>query len=79
MNIIIKDSKPKVLKPKLIQLAYDWNAMMLGLFNLFVTRNLMKALVNWTNSHIEKKASLKKYIGLELAMSIVKLNHIRSY
>ena len=84
---IIEDSEPKILKPQLIQLAYHRHAL-LGLFNLFVTKDLMKAIVNWTNLHIEMKASstkpvtvpeLKKYIGLELAMSITKFNRIEDY
>ena len=84
---IIADSKPKILKPNLINRAFKENGEV-GLFHLFLTNDLLKAIVQWTNHNIDLKASstkkitvkeMKKYIGLELAMSIIKLNQIQDY
>ena len=84
---IIDESLPQILKPNAINAAFKQNGEV-GLFHLFITNDLLKAIVKWTNDNIDLKVSstkkitikeMKKYIGLELAMSIVKLNQIRDY
>ena len=57
------------------------------LFFLFLCPSLWAAVLHWTNLYYHKKgkrrlttmAKLEAYIGLELAMSIVKIGNVKSY
>ena len=84
---IINESSPKILRPNMVVNAFKRNGV-LGLFHLFITNDLLRTIVYWTNANIDDGAAstkpitlpeLKRYIGLEIAMSVVKFNQIQDY
>ena len=57
-----------------------------GLFHLFLAPTFWSGVLKWTNESLRKKGKklitmdqLMAYIGLELAMSIVKIGSIQAY
>jgi len=58
----------------------------LGLFRLFITRKFLVAIRDWTDRSLDEagkkrvnKMELNAHLGLEMATSLVKLNHIKSH
>jgi len=78
-------SDPKVLREAQARLAYQKN-FLLRLFQLFLTKSWFTAMNQWTNQKLAAKGKKKvtqeqfmAYIGLEIAMSFVKLNQVKDY
>lgn len=74
-----------ILQPRRIKNAFE-NEHERGMFQLFLSRSFFESMLMWTNIKLTKKGkpniSLEKlmaYIGLELAMSLVKMGSIDHY
>ena len=75
----------KVLRESQARAAYEQSSI-LGLFHLFLTKSWFSAMKQWTNQKLASKGKKKisqeqfmAYIGLEVAMSFVKLNQVKDY
>lgn len=75
----------EILKKNLVHREYEERKEQ-GLFNVFLNQTFVECVRLWTNVELFKKGKkivskelFNAYIGLELAMSISKLNHIRDY
>jgi hypothetical protein len=83
---ILEPANLHILQPGQVSLAYHSEKLELNLFHLFFTKNYLETVCRWTNEVLEKKGlksctSLEffAYIGLELGMSLLKYNSIKSY
>lgn len=75
----------KLLQSARIMKSFN-DAGVLGLFRLFLTDTWIDAMRTWTNNSMAQKGlkkvnekMFKAYIGLELAMSIIRINDIKNY
>ena len=80
-------SKLHILKPKAVSNAYKNNDFV-GLVRQFMPRQLLEVIREWTNANLQKKVckssfinedEFNAYFGLEIAMSLVKMNRISDY
>lgn len=78
-------SSLQILQRQKAERAYSENKEV-GLFHLFLNKSFFHSILKWTNAELEKKGrnkitekKLYAYVGLELAMSILRLSEIRDY
>lgn len=87
-NPYIKDllatTKLKILQIDAVKQAYY--SKEIGLFRLFLKNSFFECIRKWTNEVRAKKGQglvsqekFKAYVGIEIAMSIIKLNDISDY
>jgi hypothetical protein len=86
VNGILKSADLHILQPGQVSSAYNSSWKESDLFHLFFTKNFLETICKWSNEALiskgHKSCSSKEffaYIGLELGMSLVKYNDIKSY
>jgi hypothetical protein len=86
VNGILKSANLYILQLGQVSLAYNSSQRESDLFHLFFTKNFLETVCKWSNEALISKGhnscSSKEffaYIGLELGMSLVKYNDIKSY
>jgi hypothetical protein len=83
---LLRSAELKLLKPGLAYAAYDSEEKEQNLFHLFFSKAYLERVCTWTNPVLvnkRKKAvtlmEFTAYIGLELGMSLLKFNQLKSY
>lgn len=83
---LINNSKLVLLQPGKVLRAYDSNIKELALTQMFLFKSFIRAMIVWTNinfmNHGKDKIGLEKFygfLGLEIAMSQVKMTSISEY
>ena len=81
---LLENTKLEILQHDEVRNAYK--SKEIGLFHLFLRQSMFNTICKWTNEELVKKGKnritiekFKAYVGLEIAMSIVKLNDISDY
>mmetsp|Transcript_10872 Transcript_10872/g.15911 ORF Transcript_10872/g.15911 Transcript_10872/m.15911 type:complete len:303 (+) Transcript_10872:618-1526(+) len=74
----------EILQPDAVRCAYA--SKELGLFHLFLRKSMFESIRKWTNEESERKGKndisrgkFNAYVGLEIAMSIIRLNDISDF
>lgn len=83
---LLRSADLKLLKPGLAYAAYDSEETEQNLFHLFFSKAYLERVCSWTNPVLVNKGKkavtlmeFTAYIGLELGMSLLKFNHLKSY
>jgi hypothetical protein len=83
---LLQSSDLHILQRGRVCAAYDSEAWELNLFHLFFSKTFLEAVGEWTNEVLvskgKKSVSMKEfyaYMGLEMGMSLVKYNTLKSY
>jgi len=83
---ILRSADLHILQPGLVSAAYNAPDRELSLFHLYLTRDYLNRVCEWTNEALLAKGRTEcspkefyGYIGLELGMSLLKFNSISSY
>ena len=83
---LLQSADLHILQPGRVCAAYDSEARELNLFHLFFSKTFLEAVGEWTNEVLvskgKKSVSMKEfyaYMGLEMGMSLVKYNALKSY
>ena len=82
---LLESANLKIMQPKMVKKEYE-ERKELGLFNLFFSPDLTQGIFSWTKKKLEAKGSyfltmdlLHSYLGIEIAMSLMRCNNIYDY
>jgi Transposase IS4 len=85
VQYLLDSSQLHIIQPDNVKKAYK-TAGVLGLFHLFITSSWFESMRVWTNKRLISKGKkvvsknqFRAYVGLELAMSIIQMNNMRSF
>ena len=85
IKLLQHNSGLKLLQETKIRKAYDQSGKF-GLFKLFITNNWLIQMRKWINQKIVEEGKVaitdkkfRAYMGLEMAMSIIKINDLKHY
>jgi hypothetical protein len=83
---ILQSANLLILQPTLVNNSYDSEDRERNLFHLFFTKNYLETVCRWTAEKLGMKGKrpcsaveFYAYIGLELGMSLLKYNSIKTY